>query len=150
MSSILTGEEVISAIAIKLRAGFSSTEIQAIYKDTPTQDILKPNIFLNLISVTQTPLMNNKSNRLYLIDIIVSGSDSNNELYTWYNKVAEKIFGLVDNITISNMTVKMIRGEASIENEELHLIVSYNVNVIKQNDDENIKMQTRKFEGRVI
>ena len=44
----------------------------------------------------------------------------------------------------------MTQGESNIEGNELHLIVSYNFDVIKQADDDNVKMQTRKYKGRVI
>ena len=150
MSNILTGREVISALATKIRAGFSTTEIQAIYKDTPVENILKPCIFLNLVNIIQTPLMRNRANRNYMIDIIVTGSDDNTELYTWYTEIAEKLYTIIDKIIIDNKPIRLIRGESTIENNELHLITTYNFDIIKQTDDEVIKMQTRKFEGRVI
>lgn len=150
MSKILEGTEVISALATKIRNGFDTTEIQAVYKDTPTQNILKPCIFLNMVSTIQLPMVNNRSNRNYTIDIIVTGADDNTELRTWFTKINEQLLRVVDKITISDQTVRMVQGEANIENDELHLIVSYNFDVIKQVDDDIVKMQTRKFEGRVI
>ena len=150
MSKILTGEEIISALAIRLREEFTTTEISAIYKDTPIEGIIKPCIFLNLINMIQTPLMNNKSNRNYLIDIIVTGTDDNTSLYTWYNIMAERILRVVDKILIDNQVVKMIRGEANIENGELHLITTYNMNVIKHSSVDIIKMRTKKITERVI
>lgn len=150
MSKILTGEEVISGIAIKLREEFKTTEITAIYKDTPVEGITKPCIFLNFINMVQVPLMRNKSNRNYLIDIIVTGNDDNTSLFTWYTITAERILRVVDKILIDNQVVKMVRGESNIENNELHLIVTYNMNVIKQSDVEDIKMRTRKLTERVI
>ena len=150
MSKILEGTEVISALATKIRNGFDTTEIQAVYKDTPTQNILKPCIFLNMVSTIQLPMVNNRSNRNYTIDIIVTGSDDNTELRTWFTKINEQLLRVVDKITVSDQIVRMVQGEANIENDELHLIVSYNFDVIKQVDDDTVKMQTRKFEGRVI
>lgn len=150
MSKILEGTEVISALATKIRNGFDTTEIQAVYKDTPTQNILKPCIFLNMVSTIQLPMVNNRSNRNYTIDIIVTGSDDNTELRTWFTKINEQLLRVVDKITVSDQIVRMAQGEANIENDELHLIVSYNFDVIKQVDDDTVKMQTRKFEGRVI
>ena len=150
MSKILEGTEVISALATKIRNGFDTTEIQAVYKDTPTQNILKPCIFLNMVSTIQLPMVNNRSNRNYTIDIIVTGSDDNTELRTWFTKINEQLLRVVDKIIVSDQIVRMVQGEANIENDELHLIVSYNFDVIKQVDDDTVKMQTRKFEGRVI
>lgn len=150
MSKILEGTEVISALATKIRNGFDTTEIQAVYKDTPIQDILKPCIFLNMVSTIQLPGIKNRSNRNYTIDIIVTGADTNTELYTWLTQINEKLLRVVDTITISGQTVRMVQGEANIEADELHLIVTYNFDVIKYSDDENVKMRTRKFEGRVI
>ena len=150
MSKILEGTEVISALATKIRKAFPTTEIQAIYKDTPVQDILKPCIFLNMVSTIQLPMVNRRSNRNYTIDIIVTGADDNTELRTWFTKINEQLLRVVDKIIISDQTVRMIQGEANIENNELHLIVTYNFDVIKQSDEDEIKMQTRKFEGRVI
>lgn len=150
MSKILEGTEVISALATKIRDGFSTTEIQAVYKDTPTQNILKPCIFLNMVSTIQLPMVNRRSNRNYTIDIIVTGADDNTELRTWFTKINEQLLRMVDKIIISDQVVKMVQGEANIENNELHLIVTYNFDVIKQSDDDEIKMLTRKFKGRVI
>lgn len=150
MGKILEGTEVISALATKIRDGFSTTEIQAIYKDTPIQNILKPCVFLNMVSIIQLPMVNDRSNRNYTIDIIVTGADNNTELRTWFTEINEKLLRVVDKITISGQTVKMTQGESNIENDELHLIVSYNFDVIKQGDNDMVKMQTRKFEGRVI
>lgn len=150
MSRILEGTEVISALATKIRDGFSTTEIQAVYKDTPTQNILKPCIFLNMVSTIQLPMVNRRSNRNYTIDIIVTGADDNTELRTWFTEINERLLRVVDKIIISNQVVKMVQGEANIENDELHLIVTYNFDVIKESDYDDIKMQTRKFKGRVI
>lgn len=150
MNKILEGTEVISALATNIRNAFTTTEIQAVYKDTPVQNILKPCIFLNMVSTIQQPLVKQRANRTYNIDIIVTGTDDNTELRTWFTKINERLLRVVDKITISEQTVKMTQGEANIENDELHLIVTYNFDVIKQNDDDNIKMRTRKFEGRVI
>lgn len=150
MSEILEGTEVISALATKIRNGFSTTEIQAVYKDTPIQNILKPCIFLNMVSTIQLPRVNNRSNRNYTVDIIVTGADDNTELRTWFTKINEKLLRVVDNIIIDNQVVKMTQGEANIENNELHLIVTYNFDVIKEKDNDMVKMQTRKFKGRVI
>ena len=150
MSKILEGTEVISALATKIRDGFSTTEIQAVYKDTPTQNILKPCIFLNMVSIIQLPRINRKSNRNYTIDIIVTGADNNTELRTWFTQILEKLFRIVDTIIIDNQVIKLKQGDSNIENDELHLVVTYEFGVIKQADDENVKMRTRKFEGRVI
>lgn len=150
MGKILEGTEVISALATKIRDGFSTAEIQAIYKDTPIQNILKPCVFLNMVSTIQLPRVNDRSNRNYTIDIIVTGADNNTELRTWFTEINEKLLRVVDKITISGQTVKMTQGESNIENDELHLIVSYNFDVIKQTDSDDVKMRTRKFEGRVI
>lgn len=150
MSKILKGTEVISALATKIRNGFDTTEIQAVYKDTPIQDILKPCIFLNMVSTIQLPGIKNRSNRNYTIDIIVTGADTNTELYTWFTQINEKLLRVVDTITISGQTVRMVQGEANIEADELHLIVTYNFDVIKYSDEEIVKMQTRKYKGRVI
>lgn len=150
MDKILTGEEVISAIAIKIRESFTTTELAAVYKDTPIEDILKPCVFLNLVTVTHTPRMKNKGNRSYIVDIIATGSDDNTELYTWYSRLAERLFAVIDKITISEQTVRLIRAETNIENNELHLIITYNFNVIKVEDDEYVKMMTRSYNGRVI
>ena len=150
MAKILTGEEVISALATKIRNGFSTTEIQAVYKDTPIENMLKPCVFLNLINSIHTPLMRNRGNRNYMVDIIVTGADDNTELYTWYTKIAERLYGIVDTIIIDNQIVRLVRGESNIENDELHLIVTYNFDVIKHDDDESVKMQTRSYKGRVI
>ena len=150
MSKILEGTEVISALATKIRDGFSTTEIQAVYKDTPTQNILKPCIFLNMVSTIQLPMVNRRSTRTYTTDINVTGADDNTELRTWFTKINEQLLRIVDKIIISDQVVKMVQGEANIENNELHLIVTYNFDVIKQSDDDEIKMQTRKFKGRVI
>lgn len=150
MNKILEGTEVISALATNIRNAFTTTEIQAVYKDTPVQNMLKPCIFLNMVSTIQQPRIQRKSNRTYIIDIIVTGADDNTELRTWFTKINEQLLRVVDKITISEQTVKMTQGEANIENDELHLIVTYNFDVIKQFGDDTIKMQTRKFEGRVI
>lgn len=150
MNKILEGTEVISALATNIRNAFTTTEIQAVYKDTPVQNILKPCIFLNMVSTIQQPQIQRKSNRTYIIDIIVTGTDDNTELKTWFTMINERLLRVVDKITISEQVVRMTQGEANIENDELHLIVTYNFDVIKQFGDDTIKMQTRKFEGRVI
>lgn len=150
MNKILEGTEVISALATNIRNAFTTTEIQAVYKDTPVQNMLKPCIFLNMVSTIQQPRIQQKSNRTYIIDIIVTGTDDNTELKTWFTMINERLLRVVDKITISEQVVRMTQGEANIENDELHLIVTYNFDVIKQSDDDKVKMKTRKFEGRVI
>lgn len=145
----LTGEEIISGIAIKLRAEFTTTEIPAIYKDTPTQTMLKPSIFINNITTTHTPEMNEGANRNYLIDIIVVGSEDNTALQTWFTTITERVFSAVDYITVSGKPLKMARGETNLEDDELHIIVTYDMKVIKELED-GIKMRKQKTNERVI
>ena len=147
----LTGKEIVSAIAENIRKEFEDTEILAIYKDTPVQNITKPCMFINIVTSVQTPEMNKRAHRNYMLDIIVTGADDNTELYTWFSGISERLFSCIDRITISNQMVKASRLESSIQDNELHVMATYNFKVVKQETDstENIKMQTNTIYERV-
>lgn len=146
----LTGKEIVSAIAEKIRGEFEDTEILAIYKDTPVQNILKPCMFINIVTSVQTPEMNRRAHRNYMLDIIVTGTDDNTELYTWFSGIAERLFSCIDRILISGQVVKASRLESSIQDDELHVMATYNFKVVKETDTaEEIKMQTNTIYERV-
>lgn len=147
----LTGKEIVSAIAGQIRKEFDDTEIVAIYKDTPVQNIVKPCMFINIVTSVQTPEMNKRAHRNYMLDIIVTGTDDNTELYTWFSGISERLFSCIDRIYISDQLVKASRIESSIQNNELHVMATYNFKVVKRETDsaESIKMQTNTIYERV-
>lgn len=146
----LTGEDVLSGIALKLSSQISSAEIAKIYKNKPLQGMEKPCAFLHQIDYAQTNEMRNRANRDYLVDIRVHPADDEQKIQSWGAKLGEKILTSVSSININDKPVKLKRGEWKIESDVLHVIVSYSFKVIQEITDTTPFMETLNHTERVI
>ena len=129
--AVLTGEEVVSSVAINIRAAFTTTELKAIYKDTPLQNIKKPYAFIHQINAEHQNGMRNRARWSFLVDVRVHPQDNQTDVYTWANKIATRLIDAVATITISNQAVKSRSLEWRIEDGVLHLIIGYSFGVQK-------------------
>ena len=74
--AVLTGEEVVSGVAINVRAAFSTAELKAIYKDTPLQNIKKPYAFIHQINAEHLNEMRGRAEHNFMIDVRVHPEDT--------------------------------------------------------------------------
>lgn len=146
----LTGEDVISGIAKRLSTKISAIELKNIYKNKPQQGMVKPCAFLHQLDYGQTSEMRNRANRDYLVDIRVHPADDEQRIQSWGTKLAEKVISAVSTIDISDKPVRLKRAEWRIEDDVLHVIVSYSFKVIQVIEDSTPSMETLDYTERVI
>lgn len=129
--AVLTGEDVVSAVATRVRSAFSTNEIKAIYKDLPQQNLKKPYAFIHQVNATHTNLLRNRARWGFIIDIRVHPEDERTDVQTWARGIALKLVDAVNTITVDNKPVKSTSLEAKVENNVLHVIASYSYGVIR-------------------
>ena len=132
MATALTGGEVVSAIATKLKAGFSTDEAKKLYKDKPAQGMVKPCFFIHQLNHDTTAEMKDRAQKDYLIDIRYHPSDADTEAFTTMGMIQEKLCSVVDEITVVSQSVKAKSLKSQIVDGVLHTIVSYSFKVVKQ------------------
>lgn len=145
----LTGEDVLSGIAVKL-SSLPKTDIIKIYKNKPLQGMVKPCAFLHQIDYAQTSEMRNRANRDYLVDIRVHPDEDEQVIQSWGAKLAEKVISAVSTIDVSSKPVRLKRAEWRIESDVLHVIVSYSFKVIQEVIDTTPFMENLNHTERVI
>lgn len=128
--AILTGEEVVSSIATNIRAIFSTTEIKAIYKDTPLQNIKKPYAFIHQINAEHLNEMRGRAEHNFIIDVRVHPEDNQTNVQTWARAIATKMLEALNIITVSGQPVKSRGIEWKVEDNVLHVITRYSYKVI--------------------
>jgi len=121
----LTGEEIVSAVAVNIVSYFTSIEILRVYKNKPLQNVAKPYAFIQQLNAVHTNELRGRAQRDYLLDIRVHPKDEATDIEVWARKVAEKMIDTLNIITVSNQKVKSRSLEWKTQDGVLHIIVGY-------------------------
>lgn len=144
----LTGQEVVSELAKRLRHRFSITEFVEIYKDKPVQSAKTPYIFIHSIETTHTPELRNYAKWDHIIDIRCHPGRMQTNIQTWACSLGPMIVDCVQQITISNQQVKVKDATWRVENDVLHVVVTYSYRVV-QKSEEVPNMETLTYGERI-
>ena len=144
----LTGQEPVSAIAKRLRSRFSIAEFAEIYKDKPVQSMKTPCIFIHSIETTHTPELRRYAWWDHIIDIRCHPGRMQTNIHTWARALGPLIVEEVEYLTIDNQQVKAKNATWRVENDVLHVIVSYRYRVLQKPQD-NPDMQTLTYGERL-
>lgn len=131
----LTGQDVVSAIAIKLRNRFSKTEIAEIYKNKPMQSMVTPCAFIHLIEDTHTPDLANYAWWDRTLDIRFHPSKSCTNINTWAQTLRPMIIECLEYITIDGQEVKSRNIVCKVEDNVLHVVLNYKYRVMRKLED---------------
>lgn len=144
----LTGQEVVSDIAKRLRSRFSKTEFVEIYKNKPVQSMKTPCIFIHLIETTHTPESRGYAWWENFIDIRCHPGKMQTDIHTWASILGPMILDCVGYLTVSNQTVKARSATWRVENDVLHVIMSYRYRVMQEPEEVSF-MQTLIYGKRI-
>lgn len=133
--SALTGQEVVSAISVKLRNRFTKEQIAKIYKDKPMQQMTLPCIFIHEVDATYRPELRNRGWWDYIIDIRCHPDTMRTNINTWGRGLAVMILETVEYIEVSGQRVKTQEVEWKMEDGVLHVIVKYSFRVYRTGDE---------------
>jgi hypothetical protein len=131
----LTGQEIVSSIAKRLRSRFSTTEFAEIYKDKPVQSMKTPCIFIHSVETTHTPDLRNYGWWDHIIDIRCHPGRMQTNIHTWARSLGPMIVECVSYITIDDQQVKARNATWRVEDDVLHVIVPYRYRVLQKLDD---------------
>lgn len=131
----LAGDTVVSAVALNIRQYFNKTELKAIYKNLPQQNIQKPYAFIHQINAEHQNEMRNRANWVFMLDVRVHPEDGQTDINSWARGVALKLIDAINIITVSGQSVKARSIEYKVEGDVLHFIVSYAFKVLRVEDD---------------
>lgn len=144
----LTGQEVVSEIATRLRARFSKNQIAEIYKDKPVQSMTTPCIFIHSVETTHIAQMRGYAQWDFIIDIRCHPSKMRTNIHTWARGLAVMILDTIETINILNQPVKAKDVSWRVEDEVLHVLVNYGFRVRKATEDIP-DMQTLTYGERI-
>ena len=144
----LTGQEVVSQLAMRLRSRFSDKEFAEIYKDKPVQSMKTPCIFIHSVETTYTPERTGYGWWDHIIDIRCHPGRMQTNIHTWARSVAPVITECVEYITIDNQQVKARNSTFRVEDDVLHVVVSYRYRVVKKLE-EAPDMQTLTYGEKI-
>lgn len=144
----LTGEDVVSAVSMKVRSTFSTAEIKAIYKDLPQQNIQKPYAFIHQVNASHTNQLRNTARWGFIIDVRVHPEDKQTNVQTWARDVGIRLVEAVNTITIDGKPVKSTSLEYKVEDNVLHCVVSYSYRVCRV-EDAAPDMQTLTYGDKI-
>ena len=133
--AVLTGQEIVSELATRLRSRFSEREFAEIYKDTPVQSMKTPCIFIHTVETIHTPDMGKYAWWDNIIDIRCHPGKMATAIDSWARVVGPVIVDCVERITVSNQQVKIKNATWKVEQGVLHVIVKYSFRVVQQPED---------------
>lgn len=131
----LTGQEVVSEIAKRLRSRFSTQEFAEIYKDTPMQSMKTPCIFIHQVETIHTPDLRNYAWWDHIIDIRCHPGKMRTDIHTWARSLGPMILESVATITVSEQQVKTKNATWKVEDNVLHVIVKYSFRVLHKAEE---------------
>lgn len=131
----LTGQEIVSDIAKRLRSRFSQAEFAEIYKDTPVQSMKTPCIFIHSVETTHTPELRRYAWWDDIIDIRCHPGKMRTDVHTWARSLGPMIVDCVQCVTVDNQAVKARNVTWRVEDGVLHIIVSYRLRVVHKPQD---------------
>lgn len=144
----LTGQEVVSDIAQRLRRRFSDTQIAEIYKDRPVQSMKTPCIFIHSVETIHTPDRGPYAWWDHIIDIRCHPDRMRTSIHTWARSLGPMIIDCVSRITVSDQQVRASSATWRVEDDVLHVIVKYRYRVV-QTGDEVPDMQTLTYGEKI-
>jgi hypothetical protein len=127
----LDGSEVLSGISMRISTGVPSTDIAAIYKDTPAQNAITPYAFLHLLNNEFSNEMRNRGQMDFLVDVRVHPKKDQVDVHTWGQKIGVKLQNVLNTIQISGKPVKSRSMSWSVKDGVLHFIVGYQIKVVE-------------------
>ena len=131
----LTGQEIVSDLAKRLRSRFSTTEFAEIYKDKPVQSMKTPCIFIHSVETTHTPDLRNYAWWDHIIDIRCHPGRMQTNIHTWARSLGPMIVDCVAYLTVDKQGVKAKNATWRVEDGVLHVIVNYGFRVLQKLED---------------
>ena len=131
----LTGQEIVSDIAKRLRSKFSEKEFAEIYKDKPVQSMKTPCIFIHSVETTFTPEFGNYAWFNCILDIRCHPGRMCTNVHTWARSLTPIIIECVERITIDKQEVRVTSANSRVEDDVLHVVVNYKFRVINKPGD---------------
>lgn len=144
----LTGQEVVSEIAKRLRSRFSDKEFAEIYKDKPVQSMKTPCIFIHQVETIHIPDVRKYAWWDHIIDIRCHPGKMRTDIYTWARSLGPIILDCVGCLTISDQQVKAKNVTWRVEDDVLHVIAKYSFRVM-QKPEEIPDMETLTYGERI-
>ena len=131
----LTGQEIVSEIAKRLRSRFSTTEFAEIYKDKPVQSMKTPCTFIHSIETAHTPELRGYAWWDNIIDIRCHPGRMQTNIHTWARTLGPMIIDCVEYLTIDNQRVRARNATWRVESDVLHVILSYRYRVLRKPEE---------------
>ena len=103
----LTGQEIVSELARRLRKRFSDNEFAEIYKDKPVQSMKTPCIFIHSVETIHTPDLRNYAWWDHVIDIRCHPGKMQTNIHTWARSLGPMIVDCVSKVAVESQKVKM-------------------------------------------
>lgn len=131
----LTGQEIVSQVAQRLRNRFSVKEFVEIYKDKPVQAMKTPCIFIHSIDTSYKPQLRGYGMWEEMLDIRCHPGQMQTNVFTWARTVAPMILDCVYALTVSQQQVKAREASWKVEDGVLHVLVSYYYRVLRPQEE---------------
>lgn len=144
----LTGQEIVSDAAKRLRSRFSKTEFAEIYKDKPVQSMKTPCIFIHSVESAHNPELRGYAWWDHIIDIRCHPGRMQTDIHTWARTLGPMIVECVQHLTVHNQRVKSRGATWRVENDVLHVVMSYRYRVLQTSEDVP-NMQTLTYGRRI-
>ena len=134
MAKELTGQEVVSEIATRLRARFTTRQFKEVYKDKPIQGMVLPCIFIESVNTVSTAQIGRYAMWDHSVDIRCHPLKMRNDIQTWARGIAVVILETVSRIQVSGQQVKATRMEWRVVDDVLHVMARYSYRVLQTGD----------------
>lgn len=145
---VLNGQEIISEIARRLRAGFSESVFKEIYKDTPNQGFQPGCIFIHDVEDDHKNELRGYARWSFVVDIRCHPPKNVSAVFTWGRGIAVQAIDLVNKLEVSGQQVKASTIQWRVIDNVLHVICKYSFRV-REVPIDDLLMRTLTYGERV-
>lgn len=144
----IRGNDLISAVAVQLRAAFTQKELPAIYKDKPRQNFIYPSVHIDLISQEQQKEMRHRGHRAVFLDLRIHPQRNQDTAQSWCRDVAEKMMDVLAGLWFKGTLMhSSLMDTYYVEKDQVqHLLIAYNFKTlrVKEPVEDPVYLETLK------
>ena len=148
LMEVLTGQELVSDAAVRLRAAINENIIKKIYKDPVNQNFTRPCIMIHSVEHDSIPQMRDYALWDFTLDFRCHPPKEVTAIHTWARQVAVMVMDAVKILTVGGQQVRASKIESHTIDDVLHVICRYKFRV-RQTPTEVPLMETLTYGEKI-
>lgn len=131
----LEGNDLVSAIAVAIRAGIPKDDLPYIYKDKPRQNFKYCSLYIDVVNSEQSLEMRRRGQRTDIIDLRLHPLRDQDTAQSWCRSMAEKIQFIIERFDFMGRPIRarLIDCQYLEDEQIMHILAVYSYKTLRVN-----------------